>query len=136
MILVLSTYPDRESAGKAAMDLVQKELAACVSIVKIEDSIYRWKGKIVSDEEYLLLIKTTAKAYPRVETHIKDNHPHKIPEIIFLEVKGGQKDYLEWVDRNSLSKLLRVPLEFKAVKRASEPSIEERSARKPSVWSR
>ena len=136
MIIVLSTYPDRESAGKAAMDLVEKELAACVSMIKIEDSVYRWKGKIVSDEEYLLLIKTTAKAYPRVESHIKQNHPHKMPEIVYLEVKGGQKDYLEWVDKNSLSKLLRVPLDFKAIKRASEPSAEERRARNPSALSR
>lgn len=136
MIIVLSTYPDRESAGKAAMDLVEKELAACVSIIRIEDSVYRWKGKIVSDEEYLLLIKTTAKAYPRAEAHIKQNHPHSMPEIVYLEVKGGQKDYLEWVDRNSLSRLLRVPLDLKAIKRASEPSIEERSARKPRVLSK
>lgn len=136
MIIVLSTYPDKGSAAQAALELVEKEFAACVSILRIEGSVYRWKGKIVSDEEYLLLIKTTMKAYPRVEAHIKQSHPHKVPEILFLEVKGGQKDYLEWVERNSLSKLLRVPLDFKAIKRASAPSMEERRARNPSVWSK
>ncbi|HSB47184.1 MAG TPA: divalent-cation tolerance protein CutA [Candidatus Bilamarchaeum sp.] len=136
MIIALSTYPDKQSAAKTAFDLVEKELAACVSVVRIEESIYRWKGKIVSDEEYLLIIKTTSKAYPKLEAQIKDTHPHKVPEIIYLEVKGGQKDYLEWVDRNSISKLLRVPLDLSAVKRASEPSMEERRARKPSVLSR
>jgi periplasmic divalent cation tolerance protein len=136
MIIVLSTYPDKQSAAKAAMELVEKELAACVSMIKIEDSVYRWKGRIVCDEEYLLIIKTTAKAYPRVEAHIKHNHPHKVPEIIFLEVKGGQKDYIEWVDKNSLSKLLRVPLDLTAMRRASDPSSEETSARKPRTLSR
>ncbi len=62
MILVLSTYPDRETAAKAAMDLVEKEYAACVSIIKIEDSVYRWRGKIQAHPEYLILVKSTSKA--------------------------------------------------------------------------
>jgi periplasmic divalent cation tolerance protein len=136
MIIVLSTYPDRESAAKAAMDLVEKEFAACVSIIRIEDSIYRWRGKIEVHPEFLLLIKTTHKAYPRVEAHIKRTHPHKVPEIVFLEVKGGQKDYLEWIDANSLSRLLRVPLDLSAMKRASDPSSELMSARKPRTLSK
>jgi periplasmic divalent cation tolerance protein len=136
MLIVLSTYPDRESAAKAAVELVQKELAACVSMVKIEDSVYRWKGKIVSAEEYLLLIKTSKTAYSALEAHIKRTHPHKVPEIISLEVKGGQKDYLEWVERNSMPKLLKVPLDLHAIKRASEPSRELIKARKPSTPSR
>ena len=136
MIIVLSTYPDRETAAKAAMDLVEKEFAACVSIIRIEDSIYRWRGKIEAHPEFLLLIKTTQKSYPRVEAHIKRTHPHKVPEIVWLEVKGGQKDYLEWIDANSLSKLLRVPLDLTATKRASDPSSELISARKPRTLSR
>src|SRR5512143_276200 len=131
MIIVLSTYPDRETAAKAAMDLVEKEFAACASIIRIEDSVYRWRGKIEAHPEFLLLIKTTHKAYSRVESHIKRTHPHKVPEIAFLEVKGGQKDYLEWVESNSLPKLLRVPLDLTATRRASEPSSELMSPRKP-----
>ena len=46
MIIVLTTYPDREKAEEAARMLVGKKLAACVNIIKIEKSIYRWKGKI------------------------------------------------------------------------------------------
>ncbi len=136
MLIVLSTYPDRESAAKAAMELVKKELAACVSMIKIEDSVYRWKGKIVSDEEYLLLIKTSKVAYSSLEAHIKKTHPHEVPEIISLEVKGGQKDYLDWVARNSMPKLLKVPLDLRATKRASEPSSELIKAKKPSTFSR
>ncbi|MFN7991115.1 MAG: divalent-cation tolerance protein CutA [Candidatus Micrarchaeia archaeon] len=136
MILVLSTYPDRETAAKAAMDVVEKEYAACASMIKIEDSVYRWKGRIESGAEYLLLIKTTMKAYPKVEAHIKQTHPHKVPEIVFLEIKGGEKNYLEWVDKNSFSRLLRVPLDLTATRRVSEPSSELISARKPRTLSR
>jgi periplasmic divalent cation tolerance protein len=136
MIIVLSTYPDKGSAAKTAMDLVEKEYAACASIIGIDASIYRWRGKLRSEPEFMLLIKTTHKAYPRVESHIRKTHPHKVPEIIWLEVKGGSKDYLDWVDSNSLSRLLRVPLDLRAMKRASEPSSELMSARKPRTLSR
>ncbi len=136
MILVLSTYPDRRSADKAAMDIMEKELAACVSVIRVESSLYRWKGKIEEHSEHLLLIKTTQKAYTQLETHIKKTHPHHVPEIIHLDVKGGQKDYLQWVDENTLPSLLRVPLDLSAMKRASDPSNELMSARKPSTLSK
>jgi len=137
MIVVLSTYPDRKSAEEAANMLVEKRLAACVSMVKIEQSVYRWKGKIEKSPEYLLIIKTTEKAYPQLETHIKNTHPHSVPEIAYLEVKGGQKDYLDWVNEScsSSAMLLRVPLDLSALKRASEPPKEFKSARKPRTLS-
>ncbi|NYZ74137.1 divalent-cation tolerance protein CutA [Candidatus Micrarchaeota archaeon] len=137
MILVLSTYPDRKSADEAAQSLVEKELAACVSIISIAQSVYRWKGKLEKSPEYLLIIKTTEKAYPQLETHIKNTHPHSVPEIVYLEVKGGQKAYLDWVNEscNSSARLLRVPLDLSALKRASEPPSELRSAKKPKTLS-
>ena len=136
MILILSTYPDRGTAAKTALMLVQKELAACTSMIKIEDSVYRWKGKIETAQEYLLLIKTSKKAYPAVELFIKESHPHDVPEIVYFEVSGGQKDYLEWVESNALPKLLRVPLDLTAMKRASDPSSELIKARKPKTLSK
>ena len=134
MILVLSTYPDRESAEKAAEEIVRKELAACASVLRIECSYYRWKGKLEKKAEHLLIIKTMEKAYGQLETYIRDNHPHHMPEIIYLDVKGGQKDYLTWVESNS--RLLSVPLDFKLTRRAGVPSSESTSARKPSTESR
>lgn len=136
MIIVLSTYPDRKTAGEAAEMLVEKELAACASIIKTEQSVYRWKGKLEKTPEYLLIIKTTQKAYQQLETEIRKTHPHKVPEIVYFDIKGGQKDYLEWVESNSLAKLLSVPLDFIATGRAGDPSSELTSAKKPKTLSR
>jgi periplasmic divalent cation tolerance protein len=99
MIIVLSTYPDRKSAEEAADMLVEKRLAACVSMVEIGQSVYRWKGKIEKSPEYLLIIKTTETRYPRLETRIRNTHPHSVPEIIRLDVAGGNKRYINWVAR-------------------------------------
>ena len=98
----MNTCPDKESAEKLAKTLVEKKFAACVSILPIEKSIYKWKGKIEEEKEFLLIIKTRDKLYPRVEAHIKANHPHDVPEIICVPVKKSEKLYETWVERNTL----------------------------------
>ena len=101
MIVVLSTYPDIRGARKAARDIVMKGLAACVSIVDVRESHYRWKGRLQKRPECLLMIKTSKAAYPRLETFIRKTHPYKVPEIIWIDAKGGLKGYLAWVQTNS-----------------------------------
>ena len=136
MILVLSTYPDRASAKRAAKGIVEDGLGACVSIIKIESSVYRWKGRIEEGPEYLLLIKTARKAYPALETRIKRTHPHEVPEIVYFEAKGGLEDYLAWVGGSSSPSARIVPDDLSARRRASGPSSVARRARKPRTLSR
>lgn len=135
MIIVLTAYPDMKRAEEAAERIVERELAACVSIIKTERSIYRWKGKTERAGEYTLIIKTTKKAYPQLEALIKQGHPYELPEVIYFGVEGGSKDYLSWVDSSVLSKLLSVPLDLRLTRRAGEPPKEETRARKPSTLS-
>jgi periplasmic divalent cation tolerance protein len=101
MIVVLSTYPDIKCARKAARDIVVKRLAACVSIVDVRESHYRWKGRLQRQPESLLIIKTSRSAYPKLETFIRKTHPYKVPEIIRVNAEGGLKEYLAWVQTNS-----------------------------------
>lgn len=136
MIIVLTTYPDKKKAEAIAEKLVKKELAACVNIIKIEKSIYKWKGKIHKDGEYLLIIKTKRQVYRKLEIFIKENHPYKLPEIIYFNIEGGNKDYLSWIDKSTLSRLLTVPLDLRLSKRAGIPSKEPTKARKPRTLSR
>jgi periplasmic divalent cation tolerance protein len=97
MIIVLTTYPDRKKAESAAASIVKQGLAACVNVIKIESSHYKWKGKIVKAQEFLLVIKTTEKRYKKLEAWIKKNHPYELPEIIKVPVTGGLKAYLDRV---------------------------------------
>lgn len=98
MIIVLSTYPDRKSADQAARSLVKSGLSACVNILRIESSVYRWEGKLKEGAEFLLIIKAGSEDYDKLESAIKKSHPYELPEIIRMQVDGGFQPYLDWVD--------------------------------------
>jgi periplasmic divalent cation tolerance protein len=95
--IVLSTAGSEEEARKIAHALVDRKLAACVNIVPQIESIYRWQGKVESASEWLLVIKTQARAFERVRAAIKELHSYELPECVMLEVGEGAKEYLDWI---------------------------------------
>jgi len=97
--VILSTFPDRDSAKNVAKMLVTRRLAACVQLLPI-NSVYSWKGEICDDDEVLLLIKTSVALFEQVATAIKDAHSYEVPEIIQVPIIGGLPEYLNWIDNN------------------------------------
>jgi len=95
--IVLSTAGSEDEARKIAHSLVERRLAACVNIVPRVESIYRWKGKVESCPEWLLIIKTTAAQFDPVRDAIGELHSYDVPECIALNVEGGSEDYLQWL---------------------------------------
>ena len=45
LIVAVSTFPKRKDAEAACRRLVEKGIAACASIIRI-NSIYKWKGRV------------------------------------------------------------------------------------------
>ena len=97
-LLVLITTDNREEARRIAELLVSNKKAACVNIVADVDSLFRWKGKVESARESLLLVKTRAALLPEIISLVKEIHSYEIPEIIALQIVGGSEDYLRWLD--------------------------------------
>ena len=95
---VLSTVPNIKKARQLAGLLVSKRLAACVQILPGLESHYRWKGKQEISQELLLIIKTRASLYKRLEQTLLKNHPYEVPEIVCLPMTRGSKTYLDWID--------------------------------------
>jgi periplasmic divalent cation tolerance protein len=96
--LVLTTASSPEESKKIARVLVESRLAACVNIMPNIESVYRWDGKVEEAQEYLLLIKTTAEAYPAIRDAIHQLHTYEVPECIALSVEEGSEAYLKWID--------------------------------------
>ena len=99
-LMVLCTCPTASAATGIATALLEDELAACINQVSGVNSMYRWKGRIERDEEILLLIKTTAAAFPRVEEMIGKLHPNELPEIVGVPLTAGSNGYLNWIAGN------------------------------------
>jgi len=95
--IVFTTTGSQEEAQKVAHALVERKLAACVNIVPRIESIYRWQGRVESATEWLLVIKTEARAFERLRQAIKELHSYELPECVMLEVADGSKEYLEWI---------------------------------------
>lgn len=95
--LALCSCPDEATARSLATGLVERKLAACVSLLPGVSSVYRWEGRVREDAEVLLLIKTTREGFPQVRDHLVDAHPYELPEVIAVPVAQGYEPYLDWV---------------------------------------
>ncbi|KAG2327858.1 hypothetical protein Bca52824_010586 [Brassica carinata] len=100
-IVVYVTVPNREAGKKLANSIVQEKLAACVNIVPGVESVYEWEGKVQSDSEELLIIKTRQSLLESLTEHVKANHEYDVPEVIAFPITGGSDKYLEWLKNST-----------------------------------
>ena len=97
-IIVMVTCGSRKDARKIAHALVGQRLAACVSEIGVPvASTYRWKGRVESAKEILLLIKTNKKRFAAVRDAVRKLHSYAVPEIIALSIAAGSRAYLNWI---------------------------------------
>jgi len=96
--IVFCTAGSEEEARKIARHLVEGRLAACVNIVPHITSIYPWQGKIEEGREWLLLIKTSAEMFSRVQAAIRALHSYELPECIAVDIADGSLEYLQWME--------------------------------------
>lgn len=99
--LVLVTVPSRKEGDRISETVVGEGLAACVNVVGPIRSIYRWQGKVCTDDEHLLLIKTSGDRYRELEAKILEIHPYDVPEVIALPVEEGSVAYLSWIQEQT-----------------------------------
>jgi periplasmic divalent cation tolerance protein len=95
--LILTTTGSEEQALAIARALVSDRLAACVNIIGPIRSVYRWRDAIEDEREYLLLIKTRALNYMKVERRVRELHTYEVPEVLALTVDRGSPPYIQWL---------------------------------------
>lgn len=101
--LVIVTAGDERQAASIARTLVDERLAACVNIIGPIRSVYRWRDAVEDEREYLLLIKTRAAMYKRVEARVTELHGYEVPEVLAITPSAGLARYLEWLGESVAS---------------------------------
>jgi periplasmic divalent cation tolerance protein len=97
MLIVLTTTPNADEAASLARGIVEAKLAACVQILPQMTSVYFWEGKVQTEPEHLLLLKTLEEKFDALSEFIRKNHSYDVPEIVALRAEDVSAGYLEWM---------------------------------------
>ena len=99
-LVVVTTVGTEEEANQLAEELVARRQAACVNIIPVHRSVYRWQGKVCDDREFLLVIKTLEEEYDAVEAAVQELHSYDLPEILAFRVSRGEAGFLDWITQS------------------------------------
>lgn len=92
------TAPE-DAAARLAEELVERRLAACVNIFEC-DSVYRWENEVHTDEEMILLAKTTDGCYDSLVEWVESEHPYEVPCIERFDEAGVLPAFKQWRDES------------------------------------
>ncbi len=96
-VLVLTTLPADADARAFAQGIVSERLAACVNLLPLMESIYRWEGKVESEPERQVVVKTTRERVEDLWERVRELHPYDVPEFVVVPIVDGNDAYLRWV---------------------------------------
>lgn len=96
-LVAVTTTDSEANASRIAKGLVEARLAACVQLSAPITSVYRWQGKVETENEWQLWIKTSADRRDELTQWIAEHHGYDVPELVFLPITDGLPDYLDWI---------------------------------------
>jgi periplasmic divalent cation tolerance protein len=106
LLAVLTSVGTEQQALDIAHALVKRRLAACVNILPGARSIFRWKGKVQQDAEFLLLVKTLETNFESVRGVIRELNAYELPEILGFPAAEADAAFAAWVAESSTGAVL------------------------------
>ncbi len=88
---------DKPEARRISESLLERRLIACANIIGPVDSIFRWKGKVESEQEFALLMKTQERHIDAITGIVSEIHSYELPEVSALPIIDGSAGYIEWI---------------------------------------
>jgi periplasmic divalent cation tolerance protein len=99
--MVFVTVGKEEEASQMGRTLLEEGLIACANIIPGIRSIYRWKGEVCDEREFLMIMKTRTSLVPALKGRVRELHSYEVPEIVSFPIEQGLQEYLEWVLQNT-----------------------------------
>jgi periplasmic divalent cation tolerance protein len=97
VVFVTCPAAEVETIAGAVLDA---RLAACVNTIPAVTSRYWWQGKLHTDTESMLVMKTSDACAEALVEAVKRAHSYDVPEVICMDVREANPDYLAWVEES------------------------------------
>lgn len=95
-IFVYITNPSKKEAERIALHLLQKRLIGCANIIGPTVSLYKWKGKVTKEREFILVGKTLEGYFKKIKNEVEKIHSYSIPCISKIVVDFNER-YWKWL---------------------------------------
>ncbi|XP_035464749.2 protein CutA homolog isoform X2 [Scophthalmus maximus] len=96
--VLLLNSPNEQVAKDIGRAIMERRLAASVTILSRTSTMYYWKGEVQDASEILMLVKTKTSRIQQVTDYVKSVHPYANPEVLSFPVEGGSLSYMKWMD--------------------------------------
>ena len=97
ILFMITTESDKKNALRVAKLLIQKKLAACVSIKQIF-SIYEWDDHIEEKKEFEITIKSKPEFKDDLIDYLHKISTYDVPQIIYKKYNSEMK-YYDWLNK-------------------------------------
>jgi periplasmic divalent cation tolerance protein len=95
--IVYALFGDRAAAEIAAVQMVDRRLAACANILANSLSVYHWRGELARAEETPVLFKTAPDRRMALMAALVAAHEYEVPAVSSWEA-ASTPDYSAWVE--------------------------------------
>tara|TARA_B100000212_G_C27103554_1_gene417468 strand:+ start:166 stop:477 length:312 start_codon:yes stop_codon:yes gene_type:complete len=95
LLLLITTVSNQLLAEQIAKELIEKKIAACISIKEIK-SIYKWQRTLEENKEFELTIKSLPEKIDELTLILKEKIDYEVPELIY-KVFDSENSYFQWI---------------------------------------
>ena len=98
VISVYAIFASAEEAEHVGRTVIDERLAACINILGLVRSIYRWQGAVETADEVAAIFKTTDVAADALITRIAGLHSYEVPCIVTWPIDKVLASYADWIE--------------------------------------
>lgn len=96
LMILSTTFPDRQAAEKVAHLMVDAGLAVCAQVGADLTSFYRWEGVLQKDTEVAVSFKIRGERFDLFCGELNLQHPYDVPQMLAWPAVFVNPAYADW----------------------------------------
>ena len=104
LIIIKTTVKNKVTKNNIINELITNDYVSCINVIEDVSSHYKWQGKVETEREDILFIKTMKRNEKLVYEVIRAIHDYETPEIVTIAVNNIDSSYLNWANESVVNK--------------------------------